>query len=286
VTRDLLAAPGLEVGVAAGPGRPAAPLPAATLRPRDEESAFAFVARQAARHDLCWIIAPETGGVLAALQRAVDRDRWLGCDSAAVAVASWKAATLDVLADAGIATPRAFERERAARRWVVKPDDGAGALDTRVHDDRRAALDDLARRRSAGAAATLEPWIDGEPLSLSLLCSAAGAELLSVNRQRLEIDPDGIVSFHGVTPNVMPTSGAEALALHRLADRVHAALPGLRGFVGIDLVWHAQAGPVAIEINPRTTSAYVGLSQTLGRNLAADIVAAHLEEFARCPTAP
>jgi tyramine---L-glutamate ligase len=38
-------------------------------------------------------------------------------------------------------------------------------------------------------------------------------------------------------------------------------------------VWHERCGPVVIEINPRVTSAYVGLSRALGRNLAADVMA-------------
>ena len=48
----------------------------------------------------------------------------------------------------------------------------------------------------------------------------------------------------------------------------------LGGFVGIDLVWHDRRGPVAIEINPRVTCAYVGLSRSLGRNLAGEVIAA------------
>ncbi|MBS0445387.1 MAG: ATP-grasp domain-containing protein [Proteobacteria bacterium] len=283
VVQDLLAAAGIEVGCAAAPGQRAAPLPAATLRPHPGEGACEFVARQALRHDLTWVIAPESGGVLAALQRAVDRDRWLGCDGATIAVASWKAATLDLLAAAGIATPRAFEHDPHVRRWVVKPDDGAGSVDTQVHDSRDAAYADRARRRAAGASATLEPWIEGDPLSLTLRCDASGVELLSVNRQRFEIDPLGMLSFHGVTTHVLPPHDARLPALERLAERVQAALPGLRGIAGIDLVWHPHAGPVTIEINPRTTSAYVGLSHALGRNLAAEVVAAHLEETARCP---
>ena len=73
------------------------------------------------------------------------------------------------------------------------------------------------------------------------------------------------------------TDGRGAL-LAALARRVGRAMPGLRGFVGIDLVWHAQRGPVLIEVNPRVTCAYVGLSQALGRNLAADVIGAHAQE--------
>jgi predicted ATP-grasp superfamily ATP-dependent carboligase len=68
-----------------------------------------------------------------------------------------------------------------------------------------------------------------------------------------------------------------AAPLRRLARDVVLALPGLRGCVGIDLVWHAQRGPVLIEVNPRLTSAFVGLSPRLGRRLALEA----LEQFAR-----
>ena len=68
---------------------------------------------------------------------------------------------------------------------------------------------------------------------------------------------------------------ARAIRLHTLALDVKRALPGLRGFVGIDLVWHAERGPVVIEVNPRVTSAYVGLSAALGRNLAEEILLLH-----------
>jgi predicted ATP-grasp superfamily ATP-dependent carboligase len=52
-------------------------------------------------------------------------------------------------------------------------------------------------------------------------------------------------------------------------------MPGLRGFAGIDVVWHPSRGPVVIEVNPRLTVAYAGLSAALGGNLAAALLAAH-----------
>jgi len=73
----------------------------------------------------------------------------------------------------------------------------------------------------------------------------------------------------------VPADEARAPALRRLAQQVAQALPGLKGFVGIDLVWHATQGPVVIELNPRVSCAYVGLSERLGRNLAAEVLAGH-----------
>ena len=66
-----------------------------------------------------------------------------------------------------------------------------------------------------------------------------------------------------------------AAPLRALARKVAAALPGLRGYVGIDLVWNEREGPVVIEVNPRVTCAYAGLSAILRRNVADYVLAAH-----------
>ena len=58
-----------------------------------------------------------------------------------------------------------------------------------------------------------------------------------------------------------------------LARRIAAAIPGLRGFVGVDFVLGIDGRATVLEVNPRLTSAYVGLSARLGRNLAAEILA-------------
>lgn len=250
---------------------------AQALAPDAGESALDFLPRAARWHDLAWLVAPESGGLLEALARAVGPTRWIGCTLQAIALAGSKRATLARLAAHGICTPLAFEGDATA--WVVKPDDGAGTIDTRRHPTRAAAEADLTERLARGAPATIEPWVNGEALSLSLLCrDAVAAELLSINRQRIEVDGTGLLSDAGVLTAGVARDDPRGAALEALAQAVAAAVPGLRGFVGIDLVWHARLGPVAIEINPRLTCAYAGLSAMLGRNLAAEIVTAHLED--------
>ena len=278
VVHDLLRTDDCAVSVAAGPRAPEVPAGALARRPPSGLCAAAFVAQQARLHERVWVIAPETGGVLAQLQRVVDAERWLGCEAAAIALTSSKQATLARAAEHGVTTPLAFAASPTTRRWVVKPDDGAGALATRVHNTHTAARDDVATRRQRGETAVLEAWVAGEPLSLSLLCSADGTELLSVNRQQLAIDALGVVSFTGVQIAALPRDDARTDDLQAWARTLARAIPGLRGYVGVDLVWHPQRGPVLIEINPRVTMAYVGLSAALNRNLAAAVLAAdHLE---------
>jgi tyramine---L-glutamate ligase len=246
----------------------------ARARPRDGESAVTFVARMADRHDLAWVVAPETGGVLLALARCVDPARWLGCEPGAIECSSSKRATLIALASAGAATPLAFAADAETARWVVKPDDGAGASKIRVHGDHAVALRDAAARAGNKHATTVEPWVDGTPMSLSLVCGPRGARIASVNRQRIEVDGAGWLAYAGVELGGPPRRGPDGEAYASLAAAVSRAMPGLRGFVGVDFVQHPRHGPVAIEVNPRTTCAYVGLSALLGRNVAAEVIAA------------
>lgn len=274
---DLLRSEACTVCTAAGAQVPAAPWPATTVMPGTGEAPVDFVARQAARHDVTWVIAPETGGLLEQFQAVVAPARWLGCDGPAIRLTSSKQATLQRLAERGVPTPLAFAQSAGPAQWVVKPDDGAGCVATRVHASFAEAREDWARRSLRGGTVALEPWVPGRALSVSLLCSEGGSELLSVNRQHITIDEQGTLAYTGVSINICPPDDPRMPALRALVAQVVAALPGLRGFVGIDLVWHARQGPVVIEVNPRLTCAYVGLSAALGRNLAAEMLQLHAQ---------
>ena len=271
---DLLAHDDVELTVASCEQASRVPAGARAVQPRPGESSFDFVRRHSREHELTWVVAPETDRLLAEIRGIVGAHAWIGCGAEAIELATRKRATLLRLDHSGIATPLAFEQAPETKRWVVKPDDGAGAAAMRLHVDAGQALADWSERSRTGAPTAIEPWVEGQALSVSLLCRSTRAELLSINRQHLDVDASGTVRFKGVEPNAIPLADRRAKALAQFAARVHRAMPGLRGFVGIDLVWHATRGPVAIEVNPRVTCAYVGLSSALGRNLAAEVIAA------------
>ena len=261
----------------------AAPAPAA----EPAELACDFLQRAGRDFDRVWVIAPESDDLLARLADAVGAPRWVGCSQEAIRLAGSKNATRDRLAAHGIAVPASWapgdpDPERLGG-WVVKPDDGAGSVDTLLHPGFQSARADYLRRLSAGRASSIEAWVSGVPLSLSLLYTAGRAELLSINAQRISARPGGPVVYGGVETGAHPIESKVGRRLAALAKIVGNAVPGLEGYVGIDLVWRQPAGdralrddgqPVVIEINPRLTCAYVGLSAALGRNLAGEILRA------------
>lgn len=268
-----------------------------TLRVPAGAHAVDFLRSVAGDFDRIWVIAPESDGILLQLCEAIGAARWVGCDAGSIRIATSKQATCARLAAAGIAvpwgwTPQCGEPSAALRAgpWVVKPDDGAGAEQTRVFASFAPARDEALRRISCGQPTRLEAWVGGtlkdardhgDALSLSLLCRPDRTELLSINRQRIVLADDGAVQYRGVDIDAIPLDSALGDELRQLAQRVGAALPGLAGFVGVDLVLagerrggsdSAPCDPVVIEVNPRVTCAYVGQSVLHGRNLAAEIL--------------
>ncbi|RPI29660.1 MAG: ATP-grasp domain-containing protein, partial [Actinomycetota bacterium] len=115
----------------------------------------------------------------------------------------------------------------------------------------------------AGAETILvQRWVAGDAASVSLLVAGRGAVALSLNSQELRI---GIpCDYEGGAAAIDHARRDEAFDL---AARAVGLVPGLRGYVGVDLVL-APEGCFLVEINPRLTTSYVGLRRALAFNLA------------------
>ncbi|GGE84019.1 hypothetical protein GCM10008020_31130 [Massilia psychrophila] len=218
--------------------------------------------------DAVWPLAPEAGGLLERLSRQVLRRNriLLGSRPAALRVAASKLRTARALARAGVAVAATYTPGQAlpdwSGGWVVKPDDGAGCLNTRIFPDANTALAWIAASGDAGY--VLQPFIQGKLGSLSLLCCEDDAQVLSCNEQRIAVR-DNQFHFLGTTVNsICDDAGRFA----RLAQSVNAAIPGLWGYVGVDFIVTGQ-GVVVLEVNPRLTTSYCGLHASIGCNPAA-----------------
>ena len=96
-----------------------------------------------------------------------------------------------------------------------------------------------------------------------MLCMKGEASVLSCNRQLIEQIDDGF-RYHGSMLNDLQDYWAE---FGLLARQVAQAMPGLAGYVGIDVIV-GDTGIRVLEVNPRLTTSYAGLEQAIGRNPA------------------
>lgn len=232
--------------------------------------------------DAVWPLAPESGGTLEYLSRKVQGQRrlLLGCRPDAVHTASSKLLTARALLRAGIPVVATYSPLQAlppnVAAWVVKPEHGAGCINTRIFNQAGPALDWVAAEQAGPY--VLQPFIAGKLCSLCLLCRDGQARVLSCNLQRIAVR-DNQFYFLGSTVNGIADHDGQ---LGRCARQVAAALPGLWGYVGIDLILGEQ-GLQVLEINPRMTTSCAGLHESLGTNPAA-MVFGMLEGAGGAPT--
>jgi predicted ATP-grasp superfamily ATP-dependent carboligase len=112
----------------------------------------------------------------------------------------------------------------------------------------------------------LQPFVPGRAASVAVLAGPAGRVPLQPAAQHLS--DEGRFHYQGGALPMPPDLGVRA---RRLADAVVAAVPGLCGYLGVDLVMGEAAdgaGDQVIEINPRLTTSYVGLRRLARFNLA------------------
>ena len=99
----------------------------------------------------------------------------------------------------------------------------------------------------------VERVVQGWPLSVGVLCGPAGNMALDPCEQHLN-------TSLGYVGGRVPLSRPElAEVAQQAALQAVAAIGETRGFVGVDLVVGRNA--TVVEVNPRLTTSYVGLSQ-------------------------
>ena len=232
--------------------------------------------------DAVWLVAPETNRCLERLAARVERQgkSLLGPGAAVIRKASDKGSLPRRLARSGIRHPETFvltpgvDARMAARQIgypiVVKPGRGAGSQGVRFARNPRELRGALtaAHRANGGGPPVMQRYVRGTAASVSLLTDGRRAVALAVNAQRVSVS--SAFSYRGGrTPFDHPLAASAAEA----AMRACAVFPGLRGYVGVDLVL-TETGPVVIEVNPRLTTSYLGVRAALNENVAALALAA------------
>jgi predicted ATP-grasp superfamily ATP-dependent carboligase len=238
-------------------------------RPADEPAAFQRLAAQA---DATLVIAPEFDQILAQRceQVIAAGGRLLGSGPAAVRLAADKRRLAAHVRRAGVPTPRTWHLARAKAcplPAVCKPRDGAGSQGIRLIRtiQELGAVREQATADDAGQL-ILQPFVPGLACSVAFLLGPSRQIALAPAAQHLS--KDGRFHYRGGS---LPLAGPLARRAVDLAGRAVACLPGLRGYVGVDLVLGNDEGGAedcVIEINPRLTTSYVGLRALTKDNLA------------------
>lgn len=263
--------------------------------PEDEPAIFRELA---AVCDATLIVAPETRYLLRdrCLLAESAGARLLGPGSRGVQACTDKLALFRSLEGAGIATiptallpgrnresPGAAPVEHTLQfPLVIKPIDGAGSQSTYLIRDDAELLGLLPEIEADPllAGAIWQPYIPGRAVSVALLISPDTAYTACFPPAEQILSDDGRFQYLG---GCVPARGVDLTAVENAAKSACAAVAGLRGYVGVDLivpdtavVWRDPSGracgavcrPLVVEINPRLTTSYVGYRKLAATNVA------------------
>lgn len=249
----------------------------------DESHVFDHLCRSA---DRTLLIAPETGGILTSRRRMADQSgaHCLCCSSDSIDLCSDKLRLGRWLEQHRIPTP-------ATQPWsphspitfpfpvVVKPRDGAGSIHTwRI--DSTEQLDRISKSiasRSLENEWVVQPLVAGQCLSVVAIiaparrpnCPSAQCQVWPACRQSIEFDAaSGHIHYLGgsLLDLTVPRS------IEQLVGRVVENLPGLSGYIGLDLIDPGNGEPLLLEINPRLTTSYLGYRQATVHNLSRRLI--------------
>lgn len=270
-----------------------APVSTSSVAIQPEDEAFTIWRKQLAADDIdvCWVIAPETDGILERMYQLVKEAGkcWIGCSADAIRETTSKSLMTDICNQAGISViPSSYLKESMPLQslswyenttpgWVVKPDDGAGCEFT-FYFKSNSELYEFNNKIKSNSAIPydkllLQPYIAGQALSMSVLSTRDHVKVIAGHQQKITIN-EGQFSFEGAGVN----QAVQYLPLMQaLAERIKKAIPGLVGYWGADMILTESNVLTLVEINPRLTTPYIQLSKLLAENPAKSILDAVLD---------
>ena len=151
---------------------------------------------------------------------------------------------------------------------VLKPRHGAGSQATFLvgGGEEWPSCVTAANAECWAGASLVQPFVWGLPASAGFLIG--GPEPVALLPAGQDLSQDGRFRYLGGSLPLPPALATRAVGL---AKRALVTVPGLRGYIGVDLVLGNAADgrdDWVIEINPRLTTSYVGLRALAQTNLA------------------
>ncbi len=173
----------------------------------------------------------------------------LGCSPAAAKLCADKLECTRKLKGNGVPVAEIMEKpepcEKGCHRYVVKPRYGCGSEGVRITSFVKAGPEDIVTR-----------YYEGLHLSASFIVGREGFLPLTINRQLIEFEGDGM-SYEG---SQVPYNTPRAAEIWEAAEKAAEVLE-LRGYAGIDFVLGEQ--PRAVDVNARPTTSLIGIAKVM-----------------------
>jgi len=151
-----------------------------------------------------------------------------------------------------------YKRITSKRSYIIKDRYGAGCSYVRLQ--KKLSQQDFFTHSER----IVQPYIKGTSYSLCLYFTNDSYIFLSLNKQILTQDENGFINLKTIIIN---SNDVHQLEIVRFLSKLKILLPGLKGYVGIDFIYD-KSNITIVEVNPRLTTSFIGLYETIGINYA------------------
>lgn len=229
-----------------------------------------LIRKIASNYDFTYVIAPESENILFNLLTNLENCH-LNSNPDVIARVSNKYNVINALSRKGLYLPRSavVNRSTSIRRslsdfsfpLVIKPVKGVGCEGLKLIRNMADLHHYLLRAIRRYGDVLVQEYIRGIPASISSVTDGNRALVLSVNRQFISFRQQSYLG--GYTP----IKHVNLKEINRVVKEITSVFRGLRGYFGVDIVF-SKNHPYVMEINPRLTVSYIGLSKVLVSNPA------------------
>jgi tyramine---L-glutamate ligase len=244
-------------------------------------------------NDAVLIIAPETGKTLHSLIELVEKTGKISinCKSNVISKVANKAILYQILKKNQLLIPKTLVlnckyeiakiklaiKTKLDYPLIFKPIDGVSCNGLSIVK-KEAQVENAIRKiknKSAIGEFIVQNFIEGEAVSVSLLCAKDKVLPISLNQQIIKTGaPGNVSSYEG---GLVPLEHSLKHNAFSIAAKAVGCFKGLRGYVGVDLIL-SKDRVFVVDINPRLTTSYVGMSQVVNFNVAEAMINAILKD--------
>lgn len=162
-------------------------------------------------------------------------------------------------------------------KLIIKPLMGVDCENIVIINDINDLSDDLEEIFPPKSRIIVQEYVDGEDISVSLICNDGKATPISLNKQFVKLENNKGTYIGGM----LPFESELKDKAFKIAKKACESIRGLNGFVGVDLLLSNgdNIHPMyLLEVNSRFTTPYVGLKKIANFNIVKTIIERNIEE--------
>lgn len=153
-------------------------------------------------------------------------------------------------------------------KFIIKPDDKTSSdLIYIINDEKTCNEVKNIYKNNNMDYLLVQEYIEGQPISASLICNENSIVCLSINSQEI-IQNNNRIEYIGCKTPIKHPLEKEII---EISNVIVKSIPGLKGFIGIDYIIQKDK-IILVEVNSRITTPYIVLQKICNQNLTNSII--------------